>query len=133
MAVYVHCFPCEVIFLQFFLDALAGAVTGIITGFGIGGGTLLILYLTMFRDVAQLTAQGINLLYFIPTAGSALVSHIKNKRIDWRTVVFAASAGVITSVLASLLASRLDTELLRRFFGGFLIAVGISELFRKSK
>lgn len=121
------------IFLQFFLDALAGAVTGIITGFGIGGGTLLILYLTMFRDVAQLTAQGINLLYFIPTAGSALVSHIKNKRIDWRTVVFAASAGVITSVLASLLASRLDTELLRRFFGAFLIAVGISELFRKSK
>ena len=121
------------IVLQFLLDALSGAVTGIITGFGIGGGTLLILYLTMFRDASQLAAQGINLLYFIPTAGSALVSHIKNKRIVWRVAIFSASAGIITTVAASLVASRLDTELLRRFFGGFLLVVGISELFRKSK
>ncbi len=121
------------IILQFLLDALAGAVTGIITGFGIGGGTLLILYLTMFRDVSQLAAQGINLLYFIPTAGSALVSHIKNKRIARRVAIISASAGIITTVAASIFASKLDTELLRRFFGGFLLIVGISELFRKSK
>lgn len=121
------------ILLQFLLDALAGAVTGIITGFGIGGGTLLILYLTMLRDVSQLAAQGINLLYFIPTAASALVSHIKNKRIVWRVAIISASAGIITTVAASIFASKLDTELLRRFFGGFLLIVGISELFRKSR
>ena len=117
--------------MQFFLDMLVGAVTGIITGFGIGGGTLLILYLTMFRETSQLAAQGINLFYFIPTAGCALVSHIKNKRIVWRAVIFAAGAGVVTTILAALVAAKLDMTLLRRFFGGFLIVVGVTELFGK--
>ena len=119
--------------MQFALDMLAGAASGIITGFGIGGGTLLIIYLTMFRGTSQLAAQGINLLYFIPTAGCALVSHIKNKRIIWRAVIFAASAGVITTIAAALIAAKLDITLLRRFFGGFLLIVGLSELFGKKK
>ena len=117
--------------MQFIFDALAGAVTGVITGFGIGGGTLLILYLTMFRDTSQLAAQGINLLYFLPTAGCALVSHITNRRIEWRAVVFAAGAGVITTIIAAIFASKLDTTLLRRIFGAFLVVVGVSELLRK--
>ncbi len=117
--------------MQFFLDVLAGAVTGIITGFGIGGGTLLILYLTSFRGVSQLEAQGINLLYFMPTAASALVSHIKNRRVVWRAVIFAACAGSATTAIAAFFAAGLNTELLRRLFGGFLLAVGISELFGK--
>lgn len=119
--------------MQFLFDMLAGAITGVITGFGIGGGTLLILYLTMFRDTSQLAAQGINLLYFIPTAGCALVSHIKNKRIVWRAVIFAAGAGVVTTILAALVAARIDMTLLRRIFGGFLIIVGLSELLNKNK
>lgn len=119
--------------MQFILDAAAGAATGIITGFGIGGGTLLIIYLTMFRDISQLVAQGINLLYFIPTAGSALVSHIKNKRICGKIALYSIASGVITTALASGIAARLDMTFLRRVFGGFLLVVGISELFRKSK
>lgn len=119
--------------MQFVFDMLAGAVTGIITGFGIGGGTLLILYLTMFRGTSQLAAQGINLLYFIPTAGCALISHIKGKRIVWRAVIFAAIAGAVTTIAAALIAARLDMTLLRRIFGAFLLIVGISELFNKQK
>lgn len=119
--------------MQFVLDMLAGAVTGIITGFGIGGGTLLILYLTMFRGTSQLAAQGINLLYFMPTAGCALVSHIKGKRVVWRAVSFAALSGAITTIAAALIAARLDMTLLRRIFGAFLLVVGISELFNKQK
>lgn len=117
--------------MEFVLNMLAGAVTGIITGFGVGGGTLLILYLTMFRGTSQLAAQGINLLYFIPTAGCALVSHIKNKRIVWRAVIFSASAGLVTTVIAAFIAARLDMTLLRRIFGGFLLFIGVSELFNK--
>ncbi|MBQ2840363.1 MAG: sulfite exporter TauE/SafE family protein [Oscillospiraceae bacterium] len=119
--------------MEFVLNMLAGAVTGIITGFGVGGGTLLILYLTMFRGTSQLAAQGINLLYFMPTAGCALVSHIKNKRIVWRAVIFSASAGLVTTVIAAFIAARLDMTLLRRIFGGFLLFIGVSELFNKQK
>lgn len=116
--------------MQFFLDTLAGAVTGVITGFGIGGGTLLILWLTMARGMDQLAAQGINLLYFLPSAVCALVSHIKNRRVLWRAVIFATVAGVPVTVFAAFFAAGIDTSVLRRIFGGFLIAVGISELLR---
>lgn len=119
--------------MEFFGNLLAGTVTGIITGFGIGGGTLLILYLTMFKGTPQLDAQGINLIYFLPTAGSALVSHIKSGRIKLSPVLFAAIPGTVAAIVAAIFAAKLDMTILRRIFGGFLIIVGISELFCKKR
>lgn len=117
--------------MEFVKNAAVGTVTGIVTGLGIGGGTLLILYLTLFGGVSQLSAQGINLLYFLPTAGSALVAHIKNKLVVWRAVIFAGITGVLATIAAAIFAARVDMGILRRIFGGFLIFVGVSELFRK--
>ena len=54
------------------ISLLAGAVTGVLSGFGIGGGTLLLIYMTAFAGVPQNLAQGVNLLYFLPTAATAL-------------------------------------------------------------
>ncbi len=116
--------------MQFFINALAGAATGVITGFGIGGGTLLILWLTMVRKTDQLAAQGINLIYFLPSAVCALVSHIRNRRVLLRAVIFCTVAGVPATIFAALFAAEIDTSLLRRIFGGFLIIVGVSELLR---
>lgn len=62
----------------FFLPALVGFFTGILSAWGIGGGTLLLLVMTLFLGVDQLSAQGINLLYFLPTAAMALAEHKKN-------------------------------------------------------
>lgn len=117
--------------MRFFLPFIVGAVTGIITGFGIGGGTLLILYLTLFAGVGQVESQGINLVYFVPSAGAALISHIKNREIVWRAFLFSAGAGLITTVIGSILATKLDITLLRRFFGAFLIVVGVFQIFPK--
>lgn len=114
------------------LEFLVGLVTGIISGFGIGGGSLLILYLTAVAGVDQYTAGGINLLYFIGCAPAALVSHIRNKRIEWRAVLFCALAGVVTSVAAAWLGARLQVELLRRLFGVLLLYIGFKELFAKA-
>lgn len=47
---------------------LAGTITGILSAFGIGGGSLLLIYLTSFAAIDQHQAQGINLLYFLPAA-----------------------------------------------------------------
>ena len=98
------------------LEFLVGLVTGIISGFGIGGGSLLILYLTAVAGVNQYTAGGVNLLYFIGCAPCALISHIKNKRIVWQAVLFCTLAGVITSVAAAFLGARMEVGLLRRLF-----------------
>ena len=111
---------------------LAGTATGVLSGFGVGGGTLLLLYLTAFAGVEQHLAQGINLVYFLPAAAAALPSHIKNGYVDRPAALPAILAGLATAGLCAWAASGLDTGLLRRCFGGFLLVVGFRELFRKS-
>ena len=64
------------------LPALAGFGTGILSAWGVGGGTLLLLLMTLFLGVDQTQAQGINLLYFLPTAGMSLLEHRKNGYLD---------------------------------------------------
>ena len=115
------------------IAAAAGLLTGILSGFGIGGGSLLLLYLTLFAGVDQYQAGGINLLYFIACAPAALYSHIKNRLVQKDAVKWCVAAGVLTSVAAALAAARMDTGWLRRAFGVFLLYIGAKELFTKRK
>lgn len=115
------------------IAGLAGLVCGVFSGLGIGGGTLLMVWMTAVMDVAQKTAQGINLLYFLPTAACALIFHIKNRLIRWRVVIPAAIAGSLCAAAAAYLATMMDTGLLRKMFGGFLILVGLTELFGRQR
>ena len=115
------------------LNFLAGIATGIVSGFGIGGGSLLVLYLTALAGVEQYTAGGINLLYFIGCAPAALIGHIRQKRIEWRAVLWCGAAGVAAAIPTALLAAHMQTDLLRRLFGILLLYIGIRELRTKSK
>ena len=112
---------------------LAGAVCGVLSGFGIGGGSLLMIWMTAVCSMEQQAAQSINLLYFLPTAGTALIFHFKNKQICKKAILPAALCGCAAAAGGAFLANWIDTELLRRLFGGFLIIVGLSELFKKKK
>jgi len=107
---------------------IAGLVSGIIAGMGMGGGTLLIPILTLFLDVEQKIAQSINLVIFIPTAIVALIIHFKNKLVDLKVGLLIIATGVISSILAALLATNLSNEDLRIYFGVFLLLVGIFQL-----
>ena len=109
------------------LNFLVGIATGIISGFGIGGGSLLVLYLTTIIGATQYTAGGINLIYFIGCAPIALIGHIQNKRIEWKTVVYCVVAGIAIAIPTSLLADGLDGNWLRRLFGLMLLYIGIKE------
>lgn len=115
------------------LAFIAGALTGVLSGWGVGGGTLLMIIMTAFLGVTQHQAQGTNLMYFIPTSLTALFSHVKNGFIEKRTLIPAALSGAVFSVMGALAASALETEILRRIFGIFLVITGILELFYKSK
>lgn len=119
--------------MKFVLALIVGALTGVISSWGIGGGTLLVLYMSAFTKMPQQSAQGINLLYFLPTAAAALVSHIKNKLVVWRAVIPAVITGVPVAVLTAILAVGIEKDLMRKLFGVFVILVGISELLRKPK
>ena len=117
--------------MNWFLDFLIGLCTGILSGFGIGGGSLLILYLTGVAGVNQYTAAGINLLYFLFCAPPALISHNKHHLIAKKTAIVCILAGAATSVLAAIVASVIDVRILRRIFGVFLLYIGFRELFCK--
>ena len=110
---------------------LIGVLCGIISGFGIGGGSLLIVWMTAVAMIDQRTAQGINLLYFLPTALAAILLHTKNKLIAWNATLPASISGAITAGLSAWHTSTIDVGMLRKLFGIFLIAVGITEILKK--
>ena len=113
------------------IAALAGAATGVLSGFGVGGGSLLLIYMTSFAGVPQTLAQGVNLLYFLPAAATALPAHLKNGYVEKKALLPAIAAGLVCSALAAWAATALDVEVLRKCFGGFLILIGLRELFQK--
>jgi uncharacterized membrane protein YfcA len=110
---------------------LAGAVTGLLSGFGIGGGTLLMIYMTALAGLKPQVARGTNLLYFIPCSAAALVSHIKNGLIEKKAAAPAIIAGAAATLAASFLANAIDPGISQKLFGGFLVVVGAGEFFRK--
>ena len=114
------------------LPLAVGTATGILSACGVGGWTLLLVYLTSFAGVEQSLAQGINLLYFLPAAALALPSHVKNGYVDKRCLLTAVGAGLAAAVLGAVLATGLEEGILRRLFGLFLAAVGLRELFSPS-
>lgn len=111
--------------------ALCGLVTGILSAWGIGGGTLLLLCMTLFFGVEQQTAQAINLLYFLPTAGISLFAHRKNGYLDKAVLRAAIPAGVVCALIAAVVTTALDSTVLRKPFGLFLLYAGLSVLFEK--
>jgi uncharacterized membrane protein YfcA len=117
--------------MQFVISVLAGLATGVISAWGIGGGSLLIIYMSVFAGVSQQSAQGINLLYFLPTSATALYSHLKNKLVEKSLAWPAIAAGSLTTLGASFLVTMLDTHLMKKIFGAFIIFIGLTEVFRK--
>ena len=121
------------VLLNWGLPFTVGAVTGILSGFGVGGGTLLLVYLTAGLGMEQQLAQGINLLYFLPAAALALPNHRKNGYIEKKVLLPAIAAGLLGAGAAAWLAAGMETALLRKCFGGFLILVGMGQFFSRGK
>ncbi len=110
------------------ITTLAGFVAGIAGALGLGGGSVLLLYLTMFAGVAQRQAQGINLIFFIPCAAVAILMHSRSRLICWREVFPCAVAGLFGSLAGYTLSGLLDESLLRMIFAVFLLILGVHEL-----
>lgn len=112
---------------------LAGILSGIIGAMGIGGGGVLIIYLTLMAGVDQITAQGINLLFFIPCAVIALIIHSQKKLIVWRLAFPMILGGLIGVVVGAYSAELIGPNILGKIFSAFLIFIGLRELFARKK
>jgi uncharacterized membrane protein YfcA len=112
---------------------IAAFLTGILASLGVGGGMLLIIYLTVFAGFGQLEAQGINLLYFLPIALLAVILHTKNKLINWKPLIPAILVGVVGAVFGSIIARLIDKEILHNVFAVFVLVIGIKEIMYKAE
>ena len=114
--------------MKTFLYIIIGVVGGLLGGMGMGGGTLLIPFLTMFTGTEQHLAQAVNLIAFIPMSAFALFIHIKNGLVDFKYLLLISVPAVAAGVLASYLTKTIGGEELKMYFGIFLIALGIYQL-----
>jgi uncharacterized membrane protein YfcA len=121
---------------SFPIAMIVGAVLGFLAGLGVGGGSLLILWLTLVLKIPADTAAGINLLFFVPTAVTASLFRLKQGKLDFPRILPTLLAGVATAAILTVVARNLDTELLRKPFGILLLVTGLREIFyrpRKAK
>ena len=112
---------------------MMGTLLGFLTGLGIGGGSLLILWLTLVLGIDSFAARGIVLLFFIPAAVISSIFRWKQGTISIRSSLPAMIAGSIAAMACSYLSTMVDAHVLDRFFGIILISAGIRELLYKGK
>ena len=110
---------------------MIGVLSGAISGLGMGGGAVLIMLMSYFFDYSQHVLQSINLLYFIPTNLVSGIVYAKNKYVDYKVGFFIIVTALIGAFIGSKIAVNIDTNLLRRIFAIYLVAVGIFFLFKK--
>ncbi|MBO5892090.1 MAG: sulfite exporter TauE/SafE family protein [Oscillospiraceae bacterium] len=112
---------------------VAGVILGFLSGLGIGGGTILILWLTQIVKMDPTISRTINLLFFISTACSVSIIRMKRHQIPWRSIWPAIITGCITAGIFTFIGEKLDTDILRKIFGGLLLITGFRELFYRAK
>ena len=113
--------------------ATVGAVLGFLAGLGVGGGSLLMLWLTVVLGTQYTTARTINLLFFIPTALISCFFRRKQNTLDFRKILPAMICGTVSAAVFSLLSSHLELEMLKKLFGILLLITGLRELFYRPR
>ena len=110
-------------------EVLIGIISGIVSGTGMGGGTILIFLLSFILGIEQHTAQATNLIFFIPTSIVAIIVNFKNKNIDIKQAIIISIFGVLGAIIGANIAIYMDVRMLKKGFGIFLIFVTINEIY----
>lgn len=110
-----------------------GLISGIVSGTGMGGGTILIFLLTNLLGLDQHIAQATNLIFFIPTSIIAIIINIKNKNIDLKTGILISVYGILGAIIGANIAIKVNVKILKKAFGIFLAIIVIHEIYTSIK
>ena len=110
------------------LNILVGVVLGFLSGLGIGGGSLLLLWLTLVAGVSQETARVMNLMFFLPCALVATAFRWKQSKLPLPIALPAVLGGLLGAALGCLLGPEINADLLKKAFGILFILTAIREL-----
>ena len=109
-------------------EVLIGLLSGIVSGTGMGGGTILIFLLSFVMGVEQHIAQATNLIFFIPTAIVAIWVNFKNKNIDLKLAIIISIFGILGAIIGANVSIHIDVTILKKCFGIFLLLIAVNEI-----
>ena len=115
------------------IETIIGLISGIVSGTGMGGGTILIFLLSFLLGVEQHVAQATNLIFFIPTSIVAIIVNIKNKNIDIKLAIIISIFGIFGAIWGANISIHTDVNLLKKFFGAFLAVIAMHEIYSIAK
>ncbi len=115
------------------IDFFVSCGVALLSGLGVGSGGLLVVFLTEYREVGQLFAQGVNLIFFIFSSGASTAVNLRARNICYGAVTVMSVGGAIGAIVGALVASVLDPDLLRIGFGIMLLIGGIPALLNSVK
>ncbi|MBQ3145006.1 MAG: sulfite exporter TauE/SafE family protein [Clostridia bacterium] len=115
------------------LEFFTGVISGTVSGTGMGGGTILILILSIFMGIDQHIAQATNLVFFVPTSISAIITTFKEKLINWKIGIPVAISGIVGAIIGAKISVNMDVNKLKKYFGIFLIFITIYEIYSLAK
>lgn len=115
------------------LSIPVGIVLGFLAGLGVGGGSLLILWLTLIERTDPAVARAINLLFFLAAAGSVSLFRWRKGSLDFKSILPAIISGCIAAGLCSWLGTQIDQSILKKIYGVLLLATGVRELFYRPR
>ncbi|MBR5314645.1 MAG: sulfite exporter TauE/SafE family protein [Clostridia bacterium] len=107
------------------IDFIAGTIVAALSGMGVGGGGLLVIYLVFVKNMGQIESQGINLLFFIISASSAFLYNLRKRKINFRLCILLCICGIFGAVVGALCANIIAPVTVRKIFGWLLVASGV--------
>ena len=110
-------------------EIIIGVISGIVSGTGMGGGTILIFILTYLCNIEQHIAQATNLIFFIPTSIIAIIVNAKNRNINVKLGIIISLYGILGAIIGANLSIHLDMKSLRKYFGIFLLIISAHEIY----
>jgi hypothetical protein len=115
------------------VEIIFGIIAGIITGMGMGGGAILILLLGVFLGLDQHIAQATNLVFFIPTALSAILINLKQKNVNIKLAITVSAFGIVGAIIGTIISDKIPSANLRKYFAIFILIIAFHEIYRLYK
>lgn len=112
---------------------LLSTCLGFLTGLGVGGGSLLILWLTLVLGWEPEMARSVNLLFFLPGALVSCLFRQKSGLLSAKKLLPAILGGCAAGAVFSFLSTGWDTTLLQKLFGCLLLITGLRELIYRNR
>ena len=115
------------------LNIIASFAIALLSGMGVGSGGLFVIWLTLVESIPQLTAQGLNLLFFIFSSGASLLIHLSKRKIAWGAVALLTLTGIGGAFIGGYISGLINATSMKKLFGAMLILSGLASLLKKRR